>query len=269
MTALMFAPWIMMMFAHNYIQVLYTARFILGFTCGITTVASPLYSDEIAEVRFRDVVGIYLDIMFNVGILYVYVLVAIVPYVWMSIACTILPVLFAVTFFWIPESPLYLLSKGQIDKAEKSLCWLREVIIGHSAEIGDELGQQQSFIKGCKVSTSVSSDQSSLPFKVINSFRIISVTSATMKAIIIIFGLMTFRQWCGLNTVLSYTVDIFQAAGSALHPHLCTVIVGIIQLVSTFIPTFIVDWAGRRILLIIWCRNDGVFAGNGNSFLSA
>ena len=77
------------------------------------------------------------------------------------------------------------------------------------------------------------------------------MTSATMRAIIIIFGLMIFRQWCGLNAVLAYTVDIFQAAGSALDPHLCTVIVGIIQFVSTFIPTFIVDCAGRRILLII------------------
>ena len=251
MAAPMFAGWIMIVFAHNSIPVLYTARFVLGFTCGVITVASPLYSDEIAEVRIRGVVGIYLDLMFNVGILYVYAFGAVVPYVWMSIACTILPVLFAATFFWMPESPLYLLSKGQIDKAEKSLCWLRGVNIRHSAEIEDELGQMQSFISGCKVGTSVSSDQPSLPFKVVNFFRSITVTSATKKAIIIIFGLMTFRQWCGLNAVLAYTVDIFQSAGSALDPHLCTVIVGIIQVVSTFIPTFIVDRAGRRILLII------------------
>jgi len=251
MAAPMFVGWVMIVFAHNSILMLYTARFILGFTCGIITVASPLYSDEIAEVRIRGVVGIYLDIMFNLGILYVYIFGAIVPYVWMSIACTILPILFAVTFFWMPESPIYLLSKGQIDKAEKSLCWLRGVSIRHCAEIEDELGQMQSFIKGCEVSTSVSSDQTSLHSKVINFFRSISVTSATMRAIIIIFGLMIFRQWCGLNAVLAYTVDIFQAAGSALDPHLCTVIVGIIQFVSTFIPTFIVDCAGRRILLII------------------
>lgn len=233
------------------ILVLYTARFILGFTCGVITVASPLYSEEIAEVRIRGAVGVYLDIMFNVGILYVYVVGAILPYVWMSIACTILPVLFAVTFFWIPESPIYLLSKGQIDKAEKSLCWLRGVSIQHSAEIEDELKQMQSFIKGYKVRTPVSNDQTSLPSKVINFFRSISVTSATMKAMNIIFGLMAFRQLCGMNAVLAYTVEIFEAAGSALDPHLCTVIVGIIQLVSTCIPSFIVDCAGRRILLII------------------
>ena len=233
------------------ILVLYTARFLLGLTCGIITVASPLYSEEIAEVRIRGAVGIYLDIMFNVGILYVYVVGAILPYVWMSIACTVLPVLFAVTFFWIPESPVYLLSKGKIDKAEKSLCWLRGVSVRHSAEIEDELKQMQSFIKGSKVSTSFSSDQTSLPSKVINFFRSISVTLATMKAMNIIFGLMAFRQLCGMNAVLAYTVGIFQEASKDLNAHLCTIIVGVVQLVSTCIPSFIVDCAGRRILLII------------------
>lgn len=251
MAAPMFAGWFMIVFAHNSLLVLYIARFILGVTCGIVTVASPLYSDEIAEVRIRGVVGIYLDIMFNVGVLYVYVFGAIVPYVWMSIACTILPVLFAATFFWMPESPVYLLSKGQIDKAEKSLCWLRGVNIRHSVEIEDELGQMKRFIKGSKVSKSVSSDQTSLHFRVINFFRNITVTPATKKAIIIIFFLMAFQEWCGLNAVVAYTVDIFQEAGSALDPYLCTVIVGIVQLVSTFIPSFVVDRAGRRILLII------------------
>ena len=245
----MFVGWVMIIFAHNFIPVLYTARFILGFTCGIVTVASPLYSDEIAEVRIRGAVGVYLDIMFCVGILYVYVFGAILPYVGMSIACTILPVLFAVTFFWMPESPLYLLSKGQIDKAEKSLYWLRGVRIRHCAEIKEELEQMQSFIRGYEDSTSVSSNKTTLLSKVNDYFRSISVT--TMKAMNIIFGLMIIRQWCGMNAVVAYTVEIFQSAGTAVDPYLCTTIFGIINLVATIVPSFIVDRVGRRILLML------------------
>jgi hypothetical protein len=148
MAAPMLVGWVMKVFADNSIPVLYTARFILGFTCGILTVASPLYTDEIAEVRIRGAVGIYVDIMFCVGILYVYVFGAFVPYVWMSIACAIIPVLFAVTFFWMPESPMYLLTKGQNDKAEKSLGWFRGVNIRHGFEIKDELQEMQKFIEG-------------------------------------------------------------------------------------------------------------------------
>jgi MFS family permease len=69
---------------------------------------------------------------------------------------------------------------------------------------------------------------------------------------------MAFRQLCGVNAVLAYTVEIFQTAGSALNPYLCTVIFGVVQLVSTLIPIFIVDRVGRRILLIISCAGMGV-----------
>lgn len=189
--------------------------------------------------------------MFNVGILYVYVFGAVLPYLWMSIASTILPVLFAVTFFWMPESPIYLLSKGQIDKAEKSLHWLRGAGSQHNAEIQDELKQMQGFIKAFNVKTPASEDKISILAMISNFFKSISMTSATAKAMNIIFGLMAFRQLCGMNAVLAYTVEIFKVAGSSLNPHLCTVIVGIIQLMATCIPSFIVDYVGRRVLLII------------------
>jgi SP family facilitated glucose transporter-like MFS transporter 8 len=245
----MLVGWIMKVFAHNSIPVLYTARFILGFTCGIATVAFPLYSDEIAEVRVRGTLGVYLNLMFCVGILYVYIFGAILPYVWMTIACTVLPVLFAVTFYWMPESPLHLLNKGKTDKAKESLRWLRGVRIRHSAEIRDELEEMQSFIRGYEEITSDSSTHRTILSKFIGFFRSISVT--TVKAMNIIFGLMIFRQWCGVNALEAYAVEIFQSAGSSVDPYLCTIIYGIIQLVSSCIPTFIVDRVGRRILLII------------------
>jgi hypothetical protein len=158
----------------------------------------------------------------------------------------------------MPESPIYLLSKGQIDKAEKSLRWLRGANSQHSAEIQDELKQMQSFIKEFKVNTSASNDTVSISATISNFFKSISMTSATAKAMNIIFGLMVFRQLCGMNAVLAYTVEIFEVAGSSLNPHLCTVIVGIIQLMATCIPYFIVDYVGRRVLLIISGAGMGV-----------
>jgi hypothetical protein len=54
---------------------LYTARFVQGFTCGVVTEAYSLYSDEVPEVSVRNPVGIYLDLMFTVGMVYVYFMV--------------------------------------------------------------------------------------------------------------------------------------------------------------------------------------------------
>jgi SP family facilitated glucose transporter-like MFS transporter 8 len=44
---------------------------------------------------------------------------------------------------------------------------------------------------------------------------------------------------------------LFQDAGSDLKPSLATIIVGVIQVVATFISTLVVDRLGRRILLLI------------------
>jgi hypothetical protein len=188
--------------------------------------------------------------MFTVGMLWVYTFGAVLSYVGMTIACTVLPVLFAVTFYWMPESPLYLLTKGQADKADKSLRWLRGVGTGQSAEIEGELSEMQSFINRSTDSKSSSTDQTSLPSRVINFFRSISVTPATLKAINIVFGLMAFRQLCGLNALLAYTVEIYETAGSAWDPYKNTAVFGVVQFVSNIIVIFIVDHIGRRKLLI-------------------
>ena len=218
--------------------------------------ASPLYSEEIAEVRIRGTLGVYLDLMFNVGIFYVYLLGAVVPYLWMSILSTVLPVLFAVTFFWMPESPMYFLSKGKVVKAEKALCRLRGTPNRITASIEDELKDMQKFVK--KTEVSASHEKGTLLEKIVLFFRSISISKATLKAMNIVFGLMIFRQISGMNAILAYTVEIFQVAGSSLDPHISTVIVGFIQLVATFLPYFIVDLAGRRILLILSIVGMGI-----------
>ena len=230
---------------------LYVARFILGIACGAATVATPLYNEEIAEVRVRGALGVNMDIMFNVGILYIYVIGALDSYYWLSIAACIVPAIFAVSFFWMPESPIFLLSKGQTEKAEESLRWLRGISSAKSQDIEKELNQMQKYISDslierpkpviektkCKVFKGYVSD--------------ISLKSPTAKAIRIIFGLMIFQQLTGIDAVIYYTVDIFNDADTSLSPFVCTIIVGVLQLISTYIPSLIVDRAGRRILLIL------------------
>ena len=63
-------------------------------------------------------------------------------------------------------------------------------------------------------------------------------------------ALMFFQQWCGVNAVIFYTVTIFKEAQSG-GENLATIIVGIVQFLATFASIFLVDKAGRRILLIL------------------
>ena len=64
-------------------------------------------------------------------------------------------------------------------------------------------------------------------------------------------GLMLLQQFCGINSIIYFTVFIFDKAGSSIDKNISTIIVGIVQLVATLGSMFLVDRAGRRILLFV------------------
>lgn len=73
---------------------------------------------------------------------------------------------------------------------------------------------------------------------------------ATVRGIVISFGLMCFQQFSGINAVIFYTNDIFEAAGG-IDAGIATIIVGIMQVVATFVASLVVDRLGRRMLLLV------------------
>lgn len=50
--------------------------------------------------------------------------------------------------------------------------------------------------------------------------------------------------------MLNYTALIFRESGSTISPNFSAIIVGIIQLLGTYVATFSVDRCGRKVLLI-------------------
>jgi SP family facilitated glucose transporter-like MFS transporter 8 len=243
----MFLSWLMILWSQRSIPVLYTARFVQGFTCGVASVAYYMYCDEIAEARVRGGVGILLDLMLTVGMLYVYFCGANLSYIEMTIACTVLPVLFAVTFYWMPESPLYLLTKGQTEKAKNYLRWFRGVGTGQSAEIEAELSEMQSFINRPTDDKSISA-----------FFRRVFEKPESVKDIRMLLVLMVFRQLCGIYAVLAYTVYVFETAGSTWDPYVCTAIFGVVQFVSTLFANVLFNLERKRNLPIISGAGMGV-----------
>lgn len=73
---------------------------------------------------------------------------------------------------------------------------------------------------------------------------------ANLMAFIISLALMLFQQFSGINAVIFYAQSIFEAAGSTLDPALCTIIVGVVQVVMTVTSALLIEKAGRRILLL-------------------
>lgn len=133
----------------------------------------------------------------------------------------------------MPESPYYWVSKNQTEKAVSSLKWLRGNDYDYSTEL-QELQSEHQERENSKV-----------------SFAAAFGRKTSVKALIIMLGLMFFQQMSGINAVIFYTGFIFKAANTGIEGSLATIIVGVMQVIATFISSIIVDKLGRRILLLL------------------
>lgn len=74
-------------------------------------------------------------------------------------------------------------------------------------------------------------------------------TKPVRKALTIGFVLVMLSNFSGVSAMLNYTANIFEEAGSSLHPNLSAIVVGAIQLFGTITATLIVDRVGRKVMI--------------------
>nr|XP_033328585.1 facilitated trehalose transporter Tret1-like [Megalopta genalis] len=215
------------------VVLLYIARFIVGLGVGAGCVLGPTYISEISEVSIRGTLGAMFQLFLTVGIFLAFVLGSFLSYTWFAIICALVIVAFGGTFFFMPESPVWLVGKMMKQEATEALNVLR----GDDYDPGEELKEMQK-------AADDSLDRQT-------SFLDMLKSPVERKAMIASFGMMFFQQASGVNAVIFYTVMIFEAAGSSLPPALSSILVALVQLVMSGVAALIVDRAGRKPLLMI------------------
>uniref|UniRef100_S4PEN4 Sugar transporter n=1 Tax=Pararge aegeria TaxID=116150 RepID=S4PEN4_9NEOP len=231
--------WLITIFA-NGAGMLIAARFFAGLSTGGICVAAPMYIGEIAETSIRGSLGAFFQLFLTVGILFTFVVGAYTSWRTLSIISAVFPILLVAVFWWMPETPQYLLAKNKRRDAEKVLRWLR----GPDADLSGELEDMQKDV-----------DNSSRQKAGIVTML---TNRASLMALICALGLMFFQQFSGINAVIFYTVNIFKSAGSDINPAIATIIVGVVQTLATYASSLLIDKAGRRILLLQSCIIMGI-----------
>nr|CAD7266860.1 unnamed protein product [Timema shepardi] len=233
-----------------WIPLLYLARVISGIGVGGATTITPVYNEEISELRTRGKIGIYNEIMLCNGVLFAFYVGAYASYLCFHIVSCSVPVFFFCAFVWMPESPIYLLMKERTEDAEKSLRWLREAGDKPDKRITEELEKMKLFVEH-SLNDSGAKQKVPLLKTIRSALPNLSYSSPLTKASVIVFGLQILQQLSGSNAVLYYTVTLFKDAGSSLSPYDSSIIVGAIQVFSACVSSRIVDLTGRRPLLLI------------------
>ena len=109
----------------------------------------------------------------------------------LSAVCIIFPGILAVWMVFMPRSPIFLVSKGNVEGARKSLQWLRG-----TKDVEEELKQLQDNVQ----STSLCG---------VNIVALFTKKQYA-KPLVIVLVLMALQQLSGINYVLSYSALIFE-----------------------------------------------------------
>ncbi|XP_001661118.2 facilitated trehalose transporter Tret1 [Aedes aegypti] len=230
--------WICIIWANNVVMLL-AGRTLTGFGAGAFCMVVPIYIGEIASKEIRGTVGSFFQQMINLGIVTTYALGLSLDVFWLSVVCGLVPVSYGLLFFFMPNTPAYLVQREQESKAIDAIKWLRGSHVDVTLEINEIRRQQQRKSTGTEVDARE-------PLSSWKLFR----QPATIRALTIMLGVMFFMQASGVNAVLFYSTSIFQSANVAVEPELATIIIGTIQIFGTLLSTLVVDRLGRRVLLL-------------------
>jgi SP family arabinose:H+ symporter-like MFS transporter len=219
------------------------ARLVGGFAIGAVSVLSPLYIAEIAPVAVRGRLVALYQLAIVVGIALVFfVNLAIqrqgdlawnqaVGWRWMMGSMAVPSALFLLMALIIPESPRWLMRAGRRDRA-------REVLVRVAGPAGAERELQE-------VAASLAQPDSGAVRELLGRrYR---------RPLLIGVALAVIQQFCGINSIMYYGPSIFHRPGQTDldAAFWFTAIVGLVNLVFTFVAIWLVDRAGRKPLLIV------------------
>jgi SP family arabinose:H+ symporter-like MFS transporter len=224
-------------------------RLVGGLGIGVASMVSPLYISEFSPSRFRGMMVSLYQLALTIGIVLAYFSNAYLvshagdtfsspglqkifsAEVWRAmLGLGTLPAgIFLVSLFMVPESPRWLLLKGEEQKAVTIL-----------SKIDNEKSAARE-LKDFRSQHNAESTSLSELFKPV--YR---------KALWIGLLLPFLSQVCGINAVIYYGPKILEQAGFTLNNALGgQVTIGLINVVFTFVAIFTVDKWGRRPLLFL------------------
>ena len=218
------------------------ARFASGLSVGVSSMICPVYIAEMAPPRWRGRLGSLFQLGIVSGIFISLFINAFIQRMgddawnaasgwrWMLGAEVVPAILLLAVLFPAKESPRWLIQMKREDAARGIL-----ERMGGTAYAGEEITAVRTVLQ--------QEDSSMIELLSHARFR---------RPLIIAVLLMAFSQFSGINAIMYYSTVIFMKA-----PHIgvkdafaATVVIGLVNLLFTFVAIALVDKAGRRPLLL-------------------
>ncbi|WP_412731046.1 sugar porter family MFS transporter [Dyella aluminiiresistens] len=216
-------------------DVLIAGRLVLGVAIGLASFTAPLYLAEIAPESIRGAMISLYQLMITIGILVAFLSDTAFSYSgnwrWMLGVIAIPGALFLLGVVFLPYSPRWLMMRGRKPEAEHVLHKLRGSLDTIQKEIADIEEQLKTPQRGIHM------------FFQNSNFR---------RSVYLGVLLQVMQQLTGMNVVMYYAPRIFQGMGYDTASQMWfTAVVGLVNVLATFIAIGLVDRLGRKPILYV------------------
>ncbi|PSR88486.1 glucose transporter rco-3 [Coniella lustricola] len=226
------------------IPMLLAGRFFAGVGVGIISVLVPIYQAEMAPKWIRGTLVCFYQLSITVGLLTATIINLItnkidgsaayriplgLQFTWACVLCLGLLIL--------PETPRYLIKRGQKDTAAISLSRLRRLDRLHPALV-EELAEIEA------------NHEYELALGPATYKDMIMGTPHLGRRTLTGCGLQMLQQLTGVNFIMYYGTTFFTGAGIS-NSFLISMIISLVNFLSTFPALFIIESWGRRKVLIV------------------
>lgn len=213
--------------------VLSISRYVFGLALGLNDVASCIYIGEVTHPSVRGAFLSGLTTLFFAGILCGFVLGNYLSYDALAYSILFFAVLFLLLCPLLVETPQYLLVQNEYDRAKKTLTRLRSD--EPTAEVETEL---------LDIRDHIMAERERRP----NFAKAIS-DRTNLKIFLLIMALSAAGPMSGYNAIVYYASKIFRQEGM-ITANQFTILYGVIQLLTSFTTTCVIEMNGRRFLLL-------------------
>lgn len=233
------ALWLALSFT-SAVWLLLLIRAMLGVTQGLVGAASGNYVVELSDSKLRGRLTGFVETGRQTGFLLVYI-VGSLDLTWRQVilvcgCITTIPPFVGLLF--MPNSPRWLVTRGRLEEARKSLVFFRGSHYDVQPELTDIIDQFNMTTKNKK------------SFK--DQLQQMRAPSVFRRLVFLAF-LMIVVQFTGNISIATYVVPIFQASNSDISSYVSAILVGTIRVVGTVVFLLVVDRVGRRNIVFVTC----------------
>lgn len=231
--------WLLISIADS-LTFLLIGRFITGFCVGLIGPVSSVYIGETCDPRYRGILLGGISFAVSMGISIVHLCGTFLHWQETATICSLFPLLCFLIIAFVPESPSWLLSQGEVEKAKESFTWLR----GSGPEAQEELMDLVEKQLPKKREEDKPNSWRYIPEKVINR--------AFLRPLLVVLTFFLIMQLSGVNIVIFYSVAIMkESLGSGgLNEYTAMIIIDIVRVFMSVIACILLRQVGRRPLAI-------------------